>query len=90
MALRVYKVSAEIDGKAVEIKESVDTNYRDGEAKQLANLFYRIMLASGHTPAVVCGAFAGVAQSGGLLQGEDQAGLFDYGGETGGDGGGDD
>lgn len=89
MALRVYRVAVEIDGKLVEIKESVDTNYRDGEAKQLANLFYRAMLAGGHTPSVVCGAFAGVAQAGGLLQGEEQTGLFDFEHETGGEGRGD-
>jgi len=89
VAVCVYKVLVDIDGRVVEIKESVDTNYKDGEAKQLANLFYRAMLARGHAPTVACNALAGIAQAGGLPVIENQDDLFTFGQHQADGGGGD-
>lgn len=75
-----YKISVRIDDREVEIKETVETNYKDGEAKQLATLFYRTILACGHSPAVACAALAGIAHAGGGLPGsmEEQNSLFAF------------
>lgn len=77
MAVRDYKVTVVIGDRIVEIRENVETNYRGGEIKHLANLFYRAMLAGGYSPAATCEALSGVAQAGGHMLNQEQGDLFD-------------
>lgn len=65
--------------RIVEIREAVETNYRDGRVKQLSSLFYRAMLASGYSPGETCAALSNIAQAGGMLPADDaQGGLFSF------------
>lgn len=84
--LRKYKISIAVDDRVIEIQDQVDTNYREGEAAQMATLFYRTMLAMGFPPAVACDAIGKIAVSNGFALG-DEVGLdeaqniLEFGGE---------
>ena len=60
-----YRVSIVVDSKRIDISQASDTNYREGAAAQLADIFYRAMLAIGYSPALSCEALGRVATAGG-------------------------
>jgi hypothetical protein len=62
---RKYEVSITIDSKVVRIQDVAAPNYEGGEAKLMAHLFYRAMLASGFTPNLACISLGRVAAAGG-------------------------
>ena len=72
--LRRYKISIELDELIIDIQEQVDTttDYREGEAMQMATLFHRTMLAAGYPPSVVCDALGRVAVANGFLDGAER------------------
>ncbi len=81
--LRKYKLTIAIDNRTIDIQDQVETNYREGEAAQMANLFYRAMLAVGFSPAVACESLGKVAAAGGYIHGQpfdgdEQEGLFNF------------
>ena len=65
--LRKYKISIAVDNRTIDIQDQVDTNYLEGEAAQMANLFYRCMLANGYSPAVASDAMGKVASANGFI-----------------------
>jgi hypothetical protein len=66
VAVRNYEIKVIVDKKEVSIKDSVETNFLEGEVLQLTTLFYRTMLACGFPPAKANEAMGKVAISGGF------------------------
>ena len=68
--LREYKISIAVDNRVIDIRDQVDTNFREGEATQMATLFYRTMLAMGYPPVTACEALGKIAVSNGFALGD--------------------
>ncbi len=73
--IKEYTIEVKVDDRAVTIRDKVSTNYLDGEAYQMADLFYRAMLANGYSPAVTTEALAKTARERGHFVDDKQAGL---------------
>lgn len=69
MGVSEYKVIVSVhgdnDNRTVEINDRVEINHREGQVRQMANLFYRAMLANGFSPAATGEAMGQVAQAAG-------------------------
>lgn len=68
MALLDYRVTISVGDRSIEINDKIDTNYKPGEAVQLANLFYRAMLANGFTPFDAAAAMEKISMASGFAQ----------------------
>lgn len=64
---RSYSVEVSVDEKRISIRDSIETNFFQGEANQLAELCFRSMLALGYSPSVTGEAFAKVAGIAGVI-----------------------
>lgn len=62
-----YKVVVTVGDRSTEIRDKVETNYAEGEAYQVAELFYRAMLANGFSPSVSANALVKAAANGGFV-----------------------
>ena len=71
--LKEYKITVSVGSKNIEINDTVDSNYKEGEAVQLASLFYSSLLGIGFTPVCANGAMVKILESKGYVIGsEDQ------------------
>jgi hypothetical protein len=68
--IKEYAVRVSIDDKSVDIKEKVETDWKEGEANQLAAIFYRAMLGCGYEPAMVMDAFVKASGNGAAIDGK--------------------
>jgi hypothetical protein len=75
---RQFKVNINVDDRTIELSESLEVNYKDGEANQLATMYLRGMMALGHDVSTATVAiFKALGMPGNFSSGDDlQESLF--------------